>query len=363
MVNLAKMPELKIADLTARVPVIQGGMGVGISLAELVASVINAGGLGVLAGAGIGINEPDYFTNYNRASLMGLVHQVLKVRELTDGKGPVAVNIMASLSNYEAMIRIADLVGVDIVFVGGGFPQDLPRLLIPGSKMRLVPIVSSGKAARILCKRWTERYNRLPDAIVVEGPKAGGHLGFKLEQIDDSDYALEKLVPEVIVALKPYESSYGFNVPVIAAGGVYTGADIARFLTLGAAGVQMGTRFVTTRECNASDSFKQAYLDCSEEDLIIIKSPVGMPGRAIRNQFLDDVAAGRKQPSKCPYHCIRSCAREDAPYCIFFALGNAYKGRMNLGFAFAGANAWRATEIITVHELMTELMREYEEAT
>ena len=166
----------------------------------------------------------------------------------------------------------------------------------------------------------------------------------------------------MIAEVKPFAEKHGVTIPVIAAGGIYTGADIAKFIHLGAAGVQMGTRFVTTDECDASMEFKQTYIDASEEDIVVIKSPVGMPGRAIRNQFLDDVSEGKKKPYKCPYHCIRTCDYEKSPYCIFFALINAQRGKLKHGFAFAGANAWRATKIISVHELMTTLAREYEQA-
>lgn len=366
----SEVSELKIGDIVIKIPIIQGGMGVGISLAELVVAVLNTGCLGILAGAGIGIREPDYNSNYPRASLMGLVHQVLKVRELTKGKKPVALNLMASLSNFRNSVRVADMMGVDILFVGGGFPKDLPSLLLEGSKMKLVPIVSSGKGARILCKLWKERYDRLPDAIVLEGPMAGGHLGFEATEeypdpMDNPAFVLGKLLADVLKKIEPFEEAEqekapDFRIPVIVAGGIYDGSDIEKYIRLGASGVQMGTRFVATDECPVSDEFKRAYL--LAERTVIIVSPVGMPGRAIRNKFLDDVAAGKKKPVKCPVHCISSCAQEDAPYCIFFALGFACKGKMNLGFAFAGANVSRIKEIISVQELIDELVSGYKEA-
>ena len=357
--KLKKLPELKIGDLKARLPIIQGGMGVGISLAGLAAAVANEGGIGVIAVPAIGMNEPDFFTNYLGANIRALKKEIQKARALT--KGLLGVNIMVALSNYADMVKNSVSEGIDVIFSGGGLPLDLPGLLNGNMKTKLVPIVSSGRAARVLCKRWGERHGRLPDAVVVEGPLAGGHLGFKPEEIDDPKNALEKLVPEVIAEIKPFAEERGVYIPVIAAGGIYTGADIAKFIRLGAAGVQLGTRFVTTVECDADMKFKQTYIDASEEDITIIKSPVGMPGRAIRNQFLDEVSEGKKKPYKCPYHCIRTCDYEKSPYCIFFALTNAQRGKLKHGFAFAGANAWRATEIITVHELMTTLVREYEE--
>jgi nitronate monooxygenase len=227
----------------------------------------------------------------------------------------------------------------------------------------LVPIVSSGRAARIIAKRWTERYDYPPDAIVVEGPRAGGHLGFKAEQIDDPAYALEALLADVLTEVAPFADRAGRPIPVIAGGGIYTGADIYKILQLGAAGVQMATRFVTTHECDASAGFKEAYLRATPEDLVIIASPVGMPGRAIRNQFLDDVSAGKKMPFTCPYHCIITCDYTNSPYCIALALINAQRGKMAHGFAFAGDNAHRATEIVSVPELVRTLLAEYHAAS
>jgi nitronate monooxygenase len=223
----------------------------------------------------------------------------------------------------------------------------------------LVPIVSSGRAARIIAKRWTERYDYPPDAVVVEGPLAGGHLGFKPGQISDPAYALERLLAEVLVEIKPFEVKAERPIPVVVGGGIYTGADIHKFLQLGAAGVQMATRFVTTHECDAAASFKDAYIRATPEDLVIIKSPVGMPGRAIRNQFIEDLDAGKNVPFTCPYHCIVTCDYATSPYCIALALINAQRGRMRHGFAFAGENAHRATEILSVKDLVATLLGEY----
>jgi len=358
-VKINKLPEMKIGDLKAKLPIIQGGMGVGISLAGLASAVANEGGIGVIAAPAIGMEEPDFFSNYLTANIRALRKEIRKARELT--KGILGVNIMVALSNYADLVKASVSEGIDVIISGGGLPLDLPQLLNGNMKTKLVPIVSSGRAARILCKRWSERHNRLPDAIVVEGPKAGGHLGFKPDELDSPENLLENLIPEVIAEVKPFADERGVKVPVIAAGGIYTGADISKFLRLGASGVQMGTRFVTTHECDAAIEFKQAYLEASEEDIIVIKSPVGMPGRAIRNKFLDDVSEGKRKPYKCPYHCVRTCDYEKSPYCIFFALINAQRGKLKHGFAFAGSNAWRASEIISVHELMETLAREYEE--
>jgi nitronate monooxygenase len=241
--------------------------------------------------------------------------------------------------------------------------MDLPGFLKKGDRTRLVPIVSSGRAAALICKRWFQRYRYLPDAFVVEGPKAGGHLGFKVDQLDDPAFQLENLVRDVVAEMDRVDDEHGIRIPVIAAGGVYDGADIRRFLDLGASGVQMGTRFVATHECDANLAFKQSYVDAREEDLMVIKSPVGLPGRALKNQFLLDVANGRRRPFRCPYQCVKNCDPEKSPYCIGLALASARRGKLKNGFAFAGANAFRVDRIVTVKELIDSLQASYDQAT
>jgi nitronate monooxygenase len=359
--NIKEIKELRIGDLLAKIPIIQGGMGVRISLASLAAAVANEGGIGVIATAGIGFEEPDNSTNFLEASIRALKREITKARKLT--KGIIGVNIMGALTNYADMINTCIDEKIDIIFSGAGLPLHLPQFLKKDSKTKLVPIVSSARAISIIAKAWTEKYDYPPDAVVVEGPMAGGHLGFKEEQINDTDYILEKITPEVIDALKPFEKKYNRLIPVIAAGGIYTGEDIHKFFELGASGVQMGTRFVPTFECDASMEFKQTYIDSNREDIVIIKSPVGMPGRAIRNKFIEAVENGKKHPFKCPYHCIKTCDYQTSPYCIAFALSNAYKGNLKHGFAFAGENAYRVVKIISVKELMDTLVEEYKEAS
>jgi nitronate monooxygenase len=358
---VSKLNPLRIGDISARVPIVQGGMGVGISLAGLAAAVANEGGIGVIASAGIGLSEPDFFTNFAEANLRALRTEIRKARAAT--QGILGLNIMVALSNFADLVRTAIEEKIDIIFSGAGLPLNMPQYRDAGTHTKLVPIVSSGRAAALLCKRWTARFDYLPDALVVEGPRAGGHLGFTIEQIADPAFALERLVPEVIEAVRPFVEAAGRTIPIIAAGGIYTGADIHSFLEMGAAGVQMATRFVTTHECDATAAFKQTYLDAKQEDIVIIKSPVGMPGRAIRNQFIEAVNRGEKQPYQCPYHCIITCDFENTPYCIALALINAQKGNLTHGFPFAGANAFRTTEVVSVKDLMATLVREYNEAT
>ncbi len=348
---------LVIADKIARVPIIQGGMGVGVSLAGLASAVANEGGIGVIAAAGIGMREKDFFTSYLEANIRALRAEIRKAKSLT--KGILGLNIMVAFTNYGDLARTAIEEEIDVIFSGAGLPMNLPQFLTPGCKTRLVPIVSSARAAGLICKRWLARFDYLPDAIVVEGPMAGGHLGFAPEQIFDPDYALERLLPPVLDEVGQYEKQVGKTIPVVAAGGIYTGADIRRFLEMGASGVQLGTRFVATHECDADIAFKQKYIDAEPEDIIIIKSPVGMPGRAIRNQYTTDVAAGMKKPFKCPYHCIVTCDYKDSPFCIAHALICAQRGNFRNGFAFAGANAHRVDRIVSVRELMESLTAEY----
>lgn len=348
-------PEMKIGDLTTRMPIVQGGMGVGISLANLASAVANEGGVGVIAAAMVGIGEPDVAKDPVLANTRVLKREILKAKKMT--KGVLGVNIMVALTNYDDLVRAAIEAGIDIIFSGAGLPLSLPGLL-NGTQTKLVPIVSSGRAARIICQKWLAKYDYPPDAFVVEGPKAGGHLGFKLDQIDDPNFALEKLLPEVLEAVKPFAAKKNTVIPIIAAGGIFSGDDIRRFLDLGAAGVQMGTRFVATHECDAAEAFKQTYLDAEAKDLVVIESPVGLPGRAIRNHFIDQVAKGVKKPFRCPFHCIKTCDREKSPYCIALALASARKGKFKNGFAFAGANAFRVNKIISVAELMQTLLKE-----
>ena len=352
------MKSLSIGGLNIAVPIIQGGMGVGISLHRLSSAVAHEGGVGVISSAGLGLLYRHLSKDYLEASILGLREEIRKAREKTSGW--IGVNIMVALSNFEDMVRTSIEEKVDMIISGAGLPLDLPKYLQKDSVTKLIPIVSSGRAAKILCDKWKNGFNYLPDAIVVEGPKAGGHLGFKANQIQDEKFQLEELIPEVVNEVAAFEKEYNQEIPVIAAGGIYTGEDIYNMIQLGAKGVQMGTQFVTTEECDASDEFKQTYITAKEEDVEIIVSPVGMPGRAIRNEFLDAVKRGDKKPINCPVKCIKTCNVETTPYCIINALMNAYKGKLQAGYAFAGSNAYRATHIRTVHEVMTQLQEEYQ---
>jgi nitronate monooxygenase len=357
-----KLPELHIGNLVAPVPIVQGGMGVGVSLDGLASAVANEGGIGVISVAGIGMFEPHWRTEYLKANVDALRKVIRAARLKTEGI--LGVNIMVALTNFEEMVRVSVEEGIDIIFAGAGLPMKLPALIEKGAATKLAPIISSGRAAALICKAWWNHYKRLPDAVVVEGPLAGGHLGFSREQLEDiENYKLSDLVKETAAAVKPFEDEHNVKIPVIAAGGVYTGADIAEMLRAGASGVQMATRFVCTEECDASTAFKEMYINAkSPADITLIDSPVGLPGRAIKNEFLDKSKQGDTKPVRCVYHCLKTCRPSASPYCIAGALTNAKIGQLDDGFAFAGANAWRIDKIVTVKELMRELVDQAEAA-
>jgi nitronate monooxygenase len=352
------LKSFKIGDLKINVPVIQGGMGVGISLAGLASAVANMGGVGVISAVGIGIVDDLSFKNYRKVNIDALRLEIQKARSMT--KGILGVNIMVALTNFADMVNTSIDEGIDIIFSGAGLPLDLPKYLKKGSKTKLVPIVSSARAASVICKKWLHNYNYLPDAIVVEGPKAGGHLGFKSEQITEENHQLEVLIPEVVKEKQVFEEQYGKSIPVIAAGGIYTGEDIAKIMRLGATGVQLGTRFVATHECDAADSFKNAYLTATQKNTVIIKSPVGMPGRAIKNTFLTDAEEGKKKPNGCKFHCLITCNYKETSYCILDALTSARKGNLDNGFAFAGSNVHRVDKLTSVEDIFKDLEESYE---
>ena len=357
--NISFMKPFFIGNIEIKTPIIQGGMGVGISLSGLASAVANEGGIGVISCAGLGLLYPKGKGDYTEKCICGLKEEIRKARQKT--KGIIGVNIMVALSNYAEMVRTAISEKIDVVFAGAGLPLDLPLYLTPESKTKLVPIVSSSRAAKIICDKWQKNFDYLPDAIVVEGPKAGGHLGFKKEQIQDEKYALESLIPEVVAIAMNYKERK--DIPVIAAGGISTGEDIARFMQLGASAVQMGSIFVTTQECDASQTFKEVYIHSKPEDVLIIESPVGMPGRAIDGEFIRNVEKGQEKPKCCSFHCIKTCDYQKSPYCIIKALYNAAKGNMKRGYAFAGSNAFLSEKIRSVKEVITTLNNEFLLAT
>jgi len=355
--GISNIPTFKIGEL--ELLLIQGGMGVGISMAGLASAVANEGGMGVIASVGLN-GVRGYSGDYEETSARALREEIELARSKTTHPERLAVNIMRALTNYESLVKTAIAAGIGTIISGSAPSLDLPGYE-SDYRVNRMPIVSSAKAAGTIQKYWKKKYNYFADGFVVEGFLSGGHQGFKREQIFDPAYALEKLVLEVIEAVKPYEQEAGRRIPIIPAGGIYYGGDIRKFNQLGAAGVQIATRLVTTNECDAHINFKQAYLDCKKEDIIIIDSPVGLPGRAIRNKFLDEVKSGKRHPVDCPYYCLLPCKQNESPYCIADALVNAQRGNLDEGFVFCGSNAWRCNEIVSVAQVFQDLSREYAE--
>ena len=355
-----EMPKLRIQDLTARLPIVQGGMGVGISLSGLASAVAESGGIGVIAANGIGLTEPDYFKDGRAANIRALRKEIRTTRSKTDGI--IGVNIMVALNDFHELLDTAIEEKVDLILIGAGLPiKNIPVDKIRAHKVKIAPIVSTERAAALIFKMWKRIYNDVPDAVVVEGPQAGGHLGVPEDEIDAPEYKIETVVPQVRAALEAFEKEFHKEIPVIAGGGIFTGDDIYKIMSLGAQAVQMGTRFVATEECDADIKFKEAYVQASESDIGIIKSPVGLPGRAIINDFLTK-ASTEKHAFKCPWQCLAGCKADDANYCISIALNNARKGRLERGFAFVGSNAHRVKEIVPVASLLAELEHGYVQA-
>ena len=347
---------LVIGNITINPPIIQGGMGVRVSGANLAAAVADTGCAGVIAAAGLSHFEDMPGAEFAKANEIALLEEIKRAKSLSNGI--IGVNIMVAMADYDNLVRAAVEADVDMIISGAGLPIDLPALI--GEKdIKLVPIVSSVRTFNIICKKWLSRYSRLPDAVIVEGPQAGGHLGYSYEEIEaNTADTLEKIVAEVLELANSFEKP----IPVIAAGGIFDGDDIVKFLSLGAAGVQMATRFVCTDECDAHINFKNMYLNSAKTGLSIIKSPVGLPGRVVYNEFVEKIKNGKRIPFKCQYKCLRTCNPAVAPYCIAEVLANAALGKLDKSFAFAGTNAKRCTKIIPVAELVDTIIKEIQDA-
>lgn len=373
------MEELKplvIGDLTVEKPIIQGGMGVGISLHRLAGSVAKAGGMGIISAAQIGFKEPDFAENPEAANARA-IHQEMKLAREISPDGAIGFNIMVATRNYGRWVKEVVKAGADIIISGAGLPVSLPEHVeeayremggVPGRRIKLAPIVSSAKSAMVICKMWDRKCHMAPDLVVVEGPLAGGHLGFSLDQLtqygaDTADVpatydrdAYDREVQAVIKVVKEYGDKYQKHVPVVTAGGIYTHEDVMHQLSLGADGVQVATRFVTTLECDAPDAYKQAYIQAGKEDIVITKSPVGMPGRAILNPFLTAVGQGQRPAIPHCYRCLERCDIAKIPYCITQSLVNAARGDVDTALLFCGSNAYLADRISTVDEVMGSLL-------
>lgn len=348
-----KLNPLVIGDLTARIPVIQGGMGVGISLAGLAGAVAAQGGVGVISTAQIGFREPEFDKDPIGTNLKAIATEIKKARDIACG-GIIGVNIMVATKQYEKYVEAAVEAGVDLIISGAGLPMNLPEL-VKGSKTKIAPIVSSLKSAQVILRYWLKKYDRLPDLVVIEGPEAGGHLGFAYEQLQDIPAMnYDREIRAIIAHVRQCATTRQAQIPVATAGGIYDRQDVEKAIALGADGVQMATRFVTTYECDAPMAYKQAYIDAKPEDITLVKSPVGMPGRAIRNAFLDRTKEGPVPHGKC-HLCISTCKPAETPYCITEALVNAAKGNIGNALLFCGTNACRAEKLESVKDIMDEM--------
>lgn len=342
---------LVIGELIAKIPIIQGGMGVGVSLSSLASAVTLEGGIGVISTAQIGYDDPLFQVNPLQANLKALRHHIELAKEKALG-GIIGVNIMTVTKKYEEYVFEAIKSKVDLIISGAGLPLNLPEL-VKNSKTKIAPIVSSLKATKVLLKMWDNRYKATADLIIVEGPKAGGHLGFKLDYLEDPTNNFDEELKSIIEFKEVYEKKYEKHIPVVFGGGVYTKEDINYYLSLGCNGVQIASRFVATVECDANINFKEAYVNCKEGDITIIKSPVGMPGRAILNDFVKRTLIENEKIVKC-YDCLSHCDRVTIPYCITNSLINSVKGDVKNSLVFCGSNTYKIDKITTVKELFKE---------
>lgn len=355
---------VKIGKHTIKYPIIQGGMGVGISWSNLAGSVSLEGGLGVISAVGTGCYKNREFAKlsygrpleakefYNREALF----EIYKDARAICGDAPLGANILFAINDYGRVVTDACEAGADIIITGAGLPMNMPEFAKDFPDVALVPIVSSPKALKLIAKRWEQRYQKIPDAVVLEGPLSGGHQGFTYEQCVDPAYALENLIEPVVAMAKEISP----DIPVFAAGGIWDHDDIQRAIDLGATGVQMGTRFVGTFECDAAQEFKDLMLRCKKEDIELFSSPVGYPARGIRTKLIDLVDAKKAPAIKCISNCVFPCKRgEEAKvvgYCIADRLSDAYDGKLDTGLFFTGTNGYRIDKIISVKELMKKLV-------
>jgi nitronate monooxygenase len=358
------LPTLQIGQHIARHPIIQGGMGIRISGANLAAAVANAGGIGIISAVGLGFSSP-YFNpdtpnkaerrrQFFEANRLALIDMLKQARALSP-TGIIGINSMVAARDHATLVRTAAAQGVNLIIAGAGLPLHLPAYTASFPEVALVPIVSSVRAATLICRKWERQFGRHPDGFVVEDPRtAGGHLGAKPEDLEQPELGLESVVARLVRYLR---EDLGAPIPVIAAGGVWSHADIRRMLALGASGVQIGTRFITTYECDADPRYKAFHLQAQPEDVVLVESPVGMPGRALRNTFVERVATRSSQPSGDCLNCLQVCKFRDRQetFCILKALNRAAQGDVEQGLVFSGSSAGRVRQLVHVADLMAEL--------
>ncbi len=348
-----KYKGFKIGEIETKIPLILGGMGIGVSGWNLASSITKNGGIGVLSGVNLGYREDDFYTNSFEANKRAIIKEIKKAKEECNN-GIIGINFMVAMNKYKEYVKIAVEAGVDIIVSGAGLPLELPEAS-KGYDTKLIPIVSSAKAARIITKVWDKKYDKIPDAVVVEGIKAGGHLGFKKKDLNEENFDFQKTLEETKKVLEKYEKKYGKEIPLIAAGGIYNKEDVEKILEMGYDGVQMSTRFVTTEECDADFNFKNEFINSQKEDINIMDSPVGLPGRAINNEFLKNVEEGMKPKIKKCINCIKKCNYKDTKFCISQALINSVEGNIDQGLVFSGENAYKSKRIEKVKDIIEEL--------
>jgi len=345
------------------IPIIQGGMGVGISLGGLAGAVMAEGGMGTISAANPGFKKPEFFKKPLESNLAAFAEEIAKARKIANGRGMLAVNIMVKGSNYAAMVTQAVKNCVDVIVSGAGLPLELPKFT-KGTNVAMAPIVSSAKAAQVICRSWERKHEVYPDFIVVEGAQAGGHLGFSdSELVSESSKDLKTIVTEVLSTIKPFEEKAGRKIPVVAAGGIFTGSDINDVLEAGSSAVQMGTRFIPTFECDASEAYKQAFINAKKEDIVITKSPAGLPGRAIKTSLTKRLETEERIKPKWCVGCLQGCSPKSTVYCISEALINAANGDLaEHALVFTGTNGYKIEKIKSVQETVRQLMSECEDA-
>lgn len=354
------MKQYKIGSKVLDFPLIQGGMGVGVSLGNLAGHVAKEGCMGVISTVQVGYRKEGFYRDSLSCNREALKEEIRKAREISEGKGLIAINCMVATVQYEEMIQAALEEGIDAIISGAGLPLHLPKIA-GDHDVLLAPIVSGAKAAKVILQNWKRRYNRFADFIVLEGRGAGGHLGFKKEEIEDPSKQLDVLLKEVIGEVQPYEEEKGEAIPVFVAGSVFDGYELARYQKKGAFGAQIGTRFIATYECDASPEFSKVICEAGDDDVMILQSPVGMPGRVISTEFTRKVKKeGRIAPKRC-VNCLKTCDPATTPYCISEALIHAVKGEVEQGLFFSGENAGRIDRIYHVQELIDEIRNQWEE--
>lgn len=349
---------LKIGALVADIPIIQGGMGIGISLGGLAGAVAKEGAVGIISAAQIGYKDERFEAETFACNKKAIRKEYEKARAIAP-EGIIGFNIMVAMKHYESYVREAVAVGADLIISGAGLPTELPQY-VSGSKTKIAPIVSTEKSARVILKFWDRKYSRTADMVVIEGPRAGGHLGFNQEQLAEfTDEVYNQEVEKIKRVVGEYERKYKCHIPMILAGGIATPEEMRRILKTGIDGIQIATPFITTEECDADIRYKEAYVRAKKEDIMIVKSPVGMPGRAIRNPFIETIMEGKRIPPRKCYQCLQKCNPSEIPYCITEALIHAAKGEIDQGLLFCGSEAYRVTKIETVKEVIAYYMHSY----